>query len=77
MKSYEPQKLVEISRYPNYFPTLSPEIQAETSAIFVLSAIKRTPGTAGNEARVFERSDTGGRSYGKKGFREPEEEGEK
>ena len=32
MKSYEPQKLVEISRYQDYFPTLSPEIQKDVCA---------------------------------------------
>jgi len=29
MKSYEPQKLVEICRYQNYFPTLSQEMQKD------------------------------------------------
>lgn len=29
MKSYEPQKLMAISRYQDYFPTLSPEIQKD------------------------------------------------
>ena len=29
MKSYEPQKLVAISRYQNNFATLSPEVQKD------------------------------------------------
>ena len=32
MKSYDPQKLVAISRYQDYFPTLSPEIQKDVYA---------------------------------------------
>ncbi len=27
MKKYEPEALVKISRYQNYFPTLVPELQ--------------------------------------------------
>ena len=29
MKNYEPKQLVAISRYQNYFPTLSPDIQLD------------------------------------------------
>ncbi len=36
MKKYIPKKMVSISRYQNYFPTLSVEIKADLTAIFIL-----------------------------------------